>query len=64
MPLEYIKEVIGVQLVIIHEYLAQLLDRRWHKKFYAHHPFNTGPTCRLPQKAFSRGDTSLIDCNH
>jgi len=30
MPLEYVKEVIGVPLVIIHEYLAQLLDRRWH----------------------------------
>jgi len=64
MPLEYVKEVIGVQLVIIHEYLAQLLDRRWHKTIHAHHPFNTGPTCRLPQKVFSRGDISLIGCNH
>ena len=32
MPLEYVKELIGVQHVIIHEYLCQLLDRRWHKK--------------------------------
>ncbi len=64
MPLEYVKEVIGVQLVIIHEYLAQLLDRRWHKTIHAHHPFNAGASCRLPQKMFSRGDASLIDCNH
>jgi len=64
MPLEYVKEVIGVPLVIIHEYLAQLLDRRWHQTIHAHHPFNTGPACQLPQKVFSRGDTSLIECNH
>ena len=32
MPLEYVKELIGVQHVIIHEYLGQLLNRRWHKK--------------------------------
>jgi hypothetical protein len=64
MPLEYVKEVIGVQLVIIHEYLAQLLDRRWQKAIHAHHPFNAGSTCRLPQKAFSRGDTTLTNYNH
>jgi hypothetical protein len=64
MPLEYVKELIGVQLVIIHEYLAQLLDRRWHKTIHADHLFNTGAISRLPQKAFSRGDASLIDCNH
>ncbi len=29
MPLEYVKEIIGVHLVIIQEYLAQLLDRRY-----------------------------------
>ena len=38
MPLEFVKEVIGVQLVIIYEYLAQLLDRRWQKAIHAHHP--------------------------
>jgi len=64
MPLDYAKEVIGVQLVIIHEYLAQLLDRRWQKTIHAHCPFNVRPTCQLPQKTFSRGDTGLIDCNH
>jgi len=64
MPLEYVKEVIGVQLVIIYEYLAQLLDRRWQKAIHAHYPFNVGPTCRLPQKSFSRGDTPLTNYNH
>lgn len=64
MPLEYVNGVIGVQLVIIHEYLAQLLDRRCQQTIHAHYPFNTGSTCRLPQKVFSRGDTSLIGCNH
>jgi len=28
MPLEYVKDLIGVQHVIIHEYLGQLLNRR------------------------------------
>ena len=64
MPLDYVKELIGVQLVIILEYLAQQLDRREHKTIHAHHPFNTGAISRLPQKAFSRGDASLIDRNH
>ncbi len=64
MPLEYAKGVIGVQLVIIHEYLAQSLYQRCHQTIHAHHPFKTGPTCRLPPKVFSRGDTSLINCNH
>jgi hypothetical protein len=64
MPLAYVKEVIGVQMVIIHEYLAQLLDRRWQKEILAQRPFNAGPTCRLHQKSFSRGDTTSTDCNH
>jgi hypothetical protein len=64
MPLEYVKELIGVQLVIIEEYLAQQLDRRWHKTIHAHYPFNVAASSRLPPKTFSRGDTSLIDCNH
>ena len=64
MPVEYIKELIGVQLVVIHEYLAQLLDRRWHKKMHAHHLFNPGAMSQLPQKKFSRGDRVLTDYNH
>jgi hypothetical protein len=64
MPLEYAKEVIGVEQVIIFEYLVQLLDRRWQKTIPAHCPFNVVATCQLPQKTFSRGDAGLIDCNH
>jgi hypothetical protein len=64
MPVEYVKEVIGVELVIIHEYLAQLLERRWHKALHAHYPCNIAASSRLPPKAFSRGDTDLIDCNY
>jgi hypothetical protein len=52
MPREYAKELIGVQLVIILEYLAQLLDRRWHKTMHAHHLFIAGAISGLPQKIF------------
>ena len=64
MPLEYVKEVIGVPLVIIQEYLAQQLYRRWHKTIHVHLPIKGSASSRLPPKAFLRGDTSLIDCNH
>jgi len=64
MPVEYVKEVIGVELVIIHEYLAQLLERRWHKTIHAHYPCNIAASCRLPPKAFLRSDTDLINRNH
>ena len=36
MPIEYVQEVIGIQFVIIHEYMAHLLDRRWHKAIHGH----------------------------
>jgi len=64
MPLEYVKELIGVQPVIINEYLAQLLDQRWRQTIHMHHPSNTGIGPATTQKVFSRGDTSLINCNH
>jgi hypothetical protein len=64
MPLEYVKDVLGVQLVIIQEYLAQLLDQRWRQAIHTHHPSNTGIGQATTQKVFSRGDTSLINCNH
>lgn len=64
MPLEYVKDVIGVQLVIIQEYLAQLLDQRWRQTIHMHHPSNNGIGQATTQKVFSRGDTSLINCNH
>lgn len=64
MPLEYVKELIGVRWVIIHEYLAQQLDRRWHKTIHVHYPCNVAASSRLTPKVFSRGDAGLIDCNH
>lgn len=64
MPLEYVKEVIGVQPVIIHEYLAQLLDQRWRQTNRVHRPFNTGLDQATTQKVFLRGDKILIGCNH
>ena len=64
MPLEYVKDVLGVQLVIIQEYLAQLLDQRWRQATHMHHPSNTGIGQATTQKVFLRGDKSLIGCNH
>ena len=64
MPVEYVKDLIGVELVIIQEYLAQLLHRRWHKKIHAHHLFNPGAISGLPQKMFSRGNRTLTNYNH
>lgn len=64
MPLEYVKELIGVQPVIIHEYLAQLLDQRWRQTIHVHLHSNTGIDQATTQKVFLRGDKTLIDCNH
>ena len=64
MPLEYVKEVIGVQPVIIHEYLAQLLDQRWRRTIHVHLHSNTGINQATTQKVFLRGDKGLINCNH
>jgi hypothetical protein len=64
MPLEYVKGVIGLQPVIIHEYLAQLLDQRWRQTFHVHFPSNTGIDQGTTQKVFLRGDKSLINCNY
>ena len=52
MPLEYVKEVIGVQLVIIHEYLAQLLLRRFQEVIMAKVTVKTGKMGQVPQKRF------------
>ena len=64
MPLEYVKEVLGVHLVIIQEYLAQLLDQRWRLTFHMHHPSNTGTGRRTTRKIILRGDKSSMGCNH
>ena len=36
MPIAYVTELMGIQFVIIHEYMAHLLDRRWHKAIHVH----------------------------
>ncbi len=64
MPLEYVKEVIGIQLVIIHEYMAHLLDRRWRQANHVHFLSNTRIDPATTQKVFSRGNKRLIECNH
>jgi len=64
MPLEYVKEVLGVDLVIIQEYLAQLLNQRWRPTFHIHHPSNTGTDRETTRKIILRGDKSLMSCNH
>lgn len=64
MPLEYVKEVLGVQLVIIQEYLAQLLYQRWRPTIHMHHRLKTGIDQVTTQKMFLRGDKGLINRNH
>ena len=64
MPLEYVKELIGVQHVIIHEYLGQLLNRKWHKKWRIILSTLGQATPTRPPKVFSRGDKNLTSCNH
>jgi hypothetical protein len=64
MPLEYVKEVLGVELVIIQEYLAQLLDQRWRPTMHMHQPSNTGTDQQTTGKIILRGDKSLMGCNH
>ena len=64
LPLEYVQEVIGIQQLIIIEYLAQLLHRRFAKTMAQGLPVNTPQASRLPAVVFSRGDPSLMPCNH
>jgi hypothetical protein len=64
MPLEYVKELLGVDLVIIQEYLAQLLDQRWRPTLQIHHPSNTGTAGETTRKIILRGNKSLMSCNH
>jgi len=54
MPVEYVKELIGVELVIIQEYLAQLLHQQWHKNQCAS-PFQSRRHQRTtPKDVFKR----------
>jgi hypothetical protein len=64
LPLEYVQEVIGIQHLIIIEYLAQLLNRRFAKTMTGSFPLNTPQAGQLPATVFSSGDPALISCNH
>jgi len=64
MPLEYVQGVIGIQQLIIIEYLAQLFNRRFAKTMTGSFPLNPPQAGQLPATGFSRGDPALISCNH
>jgi hypothetical protein len=56
LPLQFVQEVIGVQHLLIIEYLAQLLMRRFQEVLRGQLVVNTGQTEQLPSMEFSRGD--------
>ncbi|MBC8434040.1 MAG: hypothetical protein H8D96_19190 [Desulfobacterales bacterium] len=64
LPLEYVQEVIGIQQLIIVEYLAQLLNRRFAKTMTQSFPASALQADQLPAMVFSRGDPTLMSCNH
>lgn len=56
LPIEYVQEVIGLQHLIIIEYLAQFLVRRFQEVFKGQALVNTGKIDQLPLRASSRRD--------
>ena len=64
LPLEYVQEVIGIHELIIIEYLAQLLNRRFTETMTGSFHTNTPQAHQIPITVFSRGDPALISCNH
>jgi len=64
LPLEYVQEVIGTQHLIIIEYLAQLLNRHFAKTITQSFPASAHSAGQLPAMVFSRGDPTLMPCNH
>ena len=56
LPLLFVQEVIGIQHLVIIEYLAQLLLRRFQEVFRGKAPVMTRQIGRLPSGGFSRGD--------
>jgi hypothetical protein len=56
LPLGFVQEVIGVQHLIIIEYLAQLLMRRFQEALRGQRIGTTGQIRQLPRTGFSRGD--------
>ena len=56
LPLHYVQEVIGIQHLVIIEYLAQLLLRRFQEVLRGQVVVNTGQVSQLPGMVFSRCD--------
>jgi hypothetical protein len=56
LPLGFVQEVIGVQHLLIIEYMAQLLMRRFQEVLRGQVIVNTGQVSQLPSMGFSRGD--------
>lgn len=56
LPLQHVQEVIGIQHLVIIEYLAQLLVQRFQDVIWKQVPVNTGQVGRLPKEMFSRCD--------
>ena len=56
LPLSYVQEVIGIKHLIIIEYLAQLLVRRFQEALRGQPLVTTGKLSRLPEVVVSRGD--------
>ena len=56
LPLQFIQEVIGVQHLLIIEYLAQHLMRRFQEVLRGQVVVTTGKIELLPRMRFSRGD--------
>ena len=56
LPLHYVQEVIGIQHLVIIEYLAQLLVQRFQDVIWRQVTVNTEQVGRLPREVFSRCD--------
>ena len=56
LPFGFVQEVIGVQHLIIIEYVAQLLMRRVQEALRGQRIGTTGQVRQLPRTGFSRGD--------
>jgi hypothetical protein len=52
LPLQFVQEVIGFQHLIIIDYLAQLLIRRFQEVLKSQVVVNTGQVSQLPSTAF------------
>ena len=64
LPLSYVQEVIGIQAIIMIEYLAQLLLRRC--QVFLTNPLIVNPSQirQLPGTICSRGDPHATRCKH